>query len=253
MASSRTKLSIGIAGVGAVGGTLKRWFELNTNHDLYLYDPEKGYNHDLSKAQVCFVSVPVPTNEDGTQDVSMLEDALSRCGEITFIRSTVLPGTNDKYKTYSCPEFLTERIALREMMRQPILTGCSDVGMMRQIFPNKKIIRLTNKECEVAKYGHNAMGAVKVNFFNLIFNLCRREKLNYSQVLKGILCSGYINRVHTQVPGPDKKRGFGGKCFPKDLRAFEQYFTAATFTACLEENKLHRGSGKADSPTGNKA
>jgi len=240
MATRRTKLSIGIAGVGVVGGALKTWFEQHTQHELKLYDPDRGFNDDLSKSEVCFLCVPVPTNADGTQDYSMLEDARGRCAKTTFIRSTVMVGINDNYQTFSCPEFLTERSRTKDMAECKILTGCPDIELMTAIFPNKKIIRLTNKECELAKYAHNAMGAVKVNFFNLIYNICELNDLDYKQVLKGVLSSGYIERTHTQVAGPDGFRGFGGKCFPKDLRALHHFFPTQTFEACLEENSIHR-------------
>jgi len=242
MAKKREIIKVGICGVGAVGGTLHKWLKIHTQHEIFLYDPDKGYTDDLSEVYASFICVPVPTNEDGTQDVSMLEDAVKRCGGVRFIRSTVLPSTNDKYGTFSCPEFLTERNAVREMSRQPILTGCSDVSFMRNIFPYKKILRHSNYACESAKYFHNAFGAIKVNFFNIVYDFCQQRELDYESVLQGILSSGYIKREHTQVPGPDGSRGFGGKCFPKDLKALNAFFPKQTFEACMEENSIYRGT-----------
>ena len=46
---------------------------------------------------------------------------------------------------------------------------------------------------------------------------------NYRKIQEGITLSGYINPPHTQVPGPDGKLGYGGKCFPKDVNAFTEY------------------------------
>ena len=49
--------------------------------------------------------------------------------------------------------------------------------------------------------------------------LCQKLGCDYQKVQKGVLLSGYINDMHTYVPGPDGKLGYGGKCFPKDVKA----------------------------------
>ena len=82
---------------------------------------------------------------------------------------------------------------------------------------------MTPLEAEITKYAHNVFGALKVTYFNGIFELCKKVEANYRKVQQGILLSGYINPPHTQVPGPDGKLGYGGKCFPKDVNAFTRY------------------------------
>src|SRR6266540_11503 len=214
------KLRVGVAGSGIVGGALIKWFENHTDHDIFIYDPPKGYNTDLKLCDAAFICVPVPTNFDGSQNHFYLENALNVTnGKNVFIRSTVLPGTNDRYGTWSCPEFLTERQAYDDTCKMGILTGCSDAELLAKIFPQKSIYMMSNKEAELAKYAHNAFGAMKVNFFNIIYDICTKLDADYKSVLDGVLMSGYINETHTQVPGPDGKFGFGGTCFPKDLKA----------------------------------
>jgi UDPglucose 6-dehydrogenase len=72
----------------------------------------------------------------------------------------------------------------------------------------------------MVKYAHNVFGALKVTYFNCIYDLCQKLGMDYERVRAGILGSTYINEMHTKVPGPDGKLGYGGKCVPKDVNAF---------------------------------
>ena len=76
----------------------------------------------------------------------------------------------------------------------------------------------------MVKYAHNVFGALKVTYFNCIYDLCQKMGMDYESVRRGVLASTYINDTHTSVPGPDGKLGYGGKCFPKDVNAFEKMF-----------------------------
>lgn len=234
-------MRLGLIGIGIVGGALKEWFERHTKHELFIYDPRKYKLDNLKDCEATFISVPVPTEVNGEQDYSILEESVGRAGGVTFIRSTVLPGTNDRLGTYSCPEFLTEREAYKTTCKMDIISGYSDVAFMNKIFPEKTILTMSNNEAEIAKYAHNCMGAIKVNFFNLIYNLCELRGADYQRVLRGVLMSGHINEDHSKVPGPDGKFGYGGACFPKDLKAFNNFYPNASFEACIKENNIHRG------------
>ena len=78
---------------------------------------------------------------------------------------------------------------------------------------------MSSEEAELAKYAHNVFGAMKVIYFNCVYDICMKSGLDYSNVLKGVMASGYVNKPHTMVPGPDGMFGYGGKCFPKDVQA----------------------------------
>ena len=65
----------------------------------------------------------------------------------------------------------------------------------------------------------NSFYAVKVQFFNEIHDLCKKLDTNYETVVKLMLENGWINPMHTAVPGPDGKLSYGGACFPKDTQA----------------------------------
>lgn len=226
-------VKIGIIGFGVVGKSLYKWLNKNTSHAICIYDPPLGLTDKLTHCDYCFFCAPVPTIEnDNIQDLSILKESLkltkTECK--FFIRSTVLPGTADRFDCYSMPEFLTERTAYDDMCRMDIITGYD--GPLQHILPGKKIIRVSNSEAELAKYAHNTFGAMKVTFFNFIYKICQRKGLDYERVKEAILMSGYINEPHTMVPGPDGKLGYGGKCFPKDVKAFSDY------VSYIEDNEL---------------
>ena len=94
---------------------------------------------------------------------------------------------------------------------------------------------MSSEEACLAKYAHNVFGCLKVTYFNCIHGLCKQHKLDYNNVLSGILVSGYINDTHTQVPGPDGKFGYGGKCFPKDIEAFKTELGDSSFAKLLTD------------------
>ena len=220
-------MKIGIVGCGIICGVMKKWIEnYSPEHKLLISDPPKNYNDDLSKADIVFVSIHIPTEPDCTQNLELLENIILNLPNVPiFVRTTLLPGTCDllskklKKRVYFMPEFLTERTAYDDFCIQPmIFTG--EIELLKKIFKDKKYIVMTNKEAEITKYAHNVFGALKVTYFNGIFELCAKNNCNYEHIRNGALISGYINEPHTFVPGPDGKFGYGGKCFPKDVDAF---------------------------------
>lgn len=214
-------MKIGIIGVGVVGGALSQWLKVNTSHEVAEWDPFKGKNDDLHNTDAIFICIPVKPGPEGQAQEeleSCVEFAKGYCKNV-FIRSTVLPGTNDRLGTTACPEFLTARIAHDEMTRLPILVGNCLEAFIKEIFPNKKITMVKNAEAEFAKFAHNCFGAMKVTYFNMIEDVCCDLEIDYENVKKGFLLSGFINEPHTQVPGPDGKAGYGGQCFPENMEA----------------------------------
>lgn len=214
-------MKIGIIGVGIVGGALSQWMKINTSHQIAEWDPYKGLNDDLHNTDAIFICIPVKPGPEGQQQKeleSTVKFAKGYCQSV-FIRSTVLPGTNDRLGTIACPEFLTARIAHDEMNRLPILVGTCVEGFIKEIFPNKKITMVKNKEAELAKFAHNCFGALKVSYFNMIDDMCCDLEIDYENVKKGFLLSGFINEPHTLVPGPDGEVGYGGFCFPENMEA----------------------------------
>lgn len=229
------KIKIGIIGCGFIGTALNEWLKQNnTLVETRVSDPPKGMNDDLSNCDAYFIQIHLPTEVDGTQNTQMLESIVARLpdGKPIWIRTTILPGTSAMLSkktgktVYHMPEFLTQRTYLEDFKWQPmVFTGSEEhIKLLKKIFPGKTHIDMTSEEAEMTKYAHNVFGAMKVTYFNCIYDLCQKRGLDYSRVREGMLASTYINDVHTQVPGPDGQFGYGGKCFPKDVDAFEKMF-----------------------------
>lgn len=217
---------VGLIGVGTVGGTLKTWFEKNTDHELRCSDPHKDLNDGLEDCDAIFISIPVKPTEEG-QDLSNLMQEVERAKKYSsniFIRSTVLPGTCDRLGVISMPEFLTERRAYEDMCLYPVLCGPCDQALLARLFPGKSAVIVSNTEAEIAKYTHNCFGAVKVTFFNMIYQLSKAMGADFEQVKKAARITGFIEKTHTQVPGPDGFYGYGGKCFPENIEAMKGFY-----------------------------
>ncbi len=222
-------MTIGFIGCGVVGGTTRKWILRNTKHRVLSFDPGKGMFDQLIGCDAIFISIPIDPDQDHLGDISELRKAVHKSRTDSpnakiFIRSTVKPGTNDFLGTYSMPEFLTERRAQEDMDQLPIVTG-SDWDDLDKIFPEKKIIRMSNCSAEIAKLAHNCFGAMKVTYWNLIYNLAQGFGANYSDILSGASITGFVEPQHTQVPGHDGKFGWGGKCFPVNIRMIENIFS----------------------------
>ena len=219
---------VGIIGCGVIGGALKKWLEDNTDHQVFVSDPFKGYNDDLSGCDVFFIQIHVPTEADGTQNLDTFREIISKLPDKPiFIRTTILPGTSGKlskelnHHVYFMPEFLTERTSVDDFKVQPMVFT-AEPELLKDIFRGKDYIEMSSLEAEITKYAHNVFGALKVTYFNAIYDYCQKLGADFTRVHTGCLLSGYINEMHTNVPGPDGKLGYGGKCFPKDVDAFTE-------------------------------
>lgn len=228
------KIDVGLVGCGFIGTALKVWLEENNpNVILHISDPAKGYDENVyenEEIDAFFIQIHVPTLENGKQDIGVLEDIIRMIpkGKDIWIRTTTLPKNLKKLKeinekVHHMPEFLTERTYIEDFRRQKmVFTG--NIGLLERIFPGKGHICMSSMEASLAKYAHNVFGALKVTYFNAINDICERDSLDFGNVRDGILLSGYINKTHTQVPGPDGCFGYGGKCFPKDVNALSDEY-----------------------------
>ena len=80
-------INVGIIGCGFVGGALKDWLEHNNPEcKLFISDPYKGYNDDLSNIDIAFLQIHVPTEDDGTQDLTLIDEGAhhqpARCARV---------------------------------------------------------------------------------------------------------------------------------------------------------------------------
>jgi UDPglucose 6-dehydrogenase len=243
-------MNLGIIGIGFVGGATAH--VLKNYHNLYLYDKYKNpYNKDtdlenLAKNSECvFISVPTPMKKNGAVDYSNLYDSIENLLNETnklkrnpkdilvIIRSTAVSGTTDKlskeypFKFAFNPEFLREKYAIEDMEKTDrVVIGANDKEsqeklkqIYKPVFPNAKFFLTNTKTAEMVKYMANVMLTGQIALANQFYLACDSMGINYNEVKDIVLCDPRIGR-NLDVPGPDGDLGFGGKCFPKDLRAF---------------------------------
>ena len=239
---------IGIIGKGFVGSAVEFGFSAQTGCDaqvkIYDRDPTKS-THTLedtvNNSDVVFISVPTPSNPDGSMYLGILESVLDDIAEIykgnaiILIRSTIIPGTTrklqekyiKKFPIVFNPEFLTERSAKFDFINQArIILGGKKTH-------TKKIAKLykwrfgesiscieTNFEtAEMIKYMNNCFFATKISFMNEMYDMSVKFGVDWDVAVDGFVRDGRIGHTHVAVPGPDGERGFSGSCFPKDIQA----------------------------------
>ena len=227
---------IAVIGYGTVGSALCGWFEdFNPDLTVIVHDPDKGMDnpHVYTQTDIdaYFICVNIITDKHMGQDaLSFMEDCLARFNvkdKPVFIRSTVLPKYLEKFRTilgftdiHFFPEFLSEETAHDDIRAQPLFIPTGFTSLMSTIFPNKKMFELEDEELMAMKYFHNMFGALKVTFFNCIKTFCDEHGMDFKRIVDGLINTGHIHSDYTKVPGPDGKFGYGGKCFPKDIKAF---------------------------------
>lgn len=230
---------IAVMGVGWVGGALARYFD-DAGFAPLRYDPPKGMGtvEDLAAADIVFVCLPTPFDERaGGFDLSYVRKGVAAIpgGKVVVIKSTVLPGTTEalqkefpQHRFMFNPEFLRQSTADADMRapdRQIVgVTDASegdaaDVLRVLPAAPFTKTVRAT--EAETLKYFGNCFLAMKVVFANQVFDLCERLGVAYDVVKDCAAADPRIGTSHLQVVH-DGYRGYGGSCFPKDMRAFIQ-------------------------------
>lgn len=234
------KQSVGIIGVGMVGGAVQRYFEKVGVKPL-LYDKFKnlGSVEEVNRAEVVFVCVPTPYDDaKGGFDLSAVIEALGFiAGEkIVVLKSTVLPGTTElfqkqfpQHKILFNPEFLTQSTADNDMMypdRQVVgytkasYSVAGTVLRMLPLAPFERVIPAT--EAELVKYFGNTWFSVKVVFANQMYDLCKKVGADYDLVRESVSADKRIGPSHLDV-FHGGYRGYGGACLPKDTLAIIQF------------------------------
>ena len=242
-------INVGVIGMGFVGGTTAQ--VLSKAHNIFPYDkykePHSSHKNieELAKnSQVIFVCVPTPMKPSGEMDYSAIYDSLDLLNdEVRYkgrnpydisvvIRSTAVSGTTDtlskKYPFHFSfnPEFLREKHALEDMENtNRVVIGANTQedyakveAIYKPLFPKAKYIRCNIKEAEMVKYSANVLLTMQIASANEIYQICKAMGIDYDKIKETILMDERIGRP-IDIPGPDGDLGFGGKCFPKDLRA----------------------------------
>jgi len=232
-----------------------------------------SYPDAVKHASVIFIAVGTPSDEDGSADLSHVLTCARTLGEhltqdtLVIVKSTVPVGTNDqvatmlrqtlkargvalKIRTASNPEFLKEGFAIEDFMRPDrIVIGVDDprsADTLRALYApfnrnRDRLLVMDIRSAEFTKYAANAMLAVRISFMNEMANMADRLGVDIEEVRHGIGADPRIG-PHFLYAGV----GFGGSCFPKDLRALVHTAQgiqepATVLRAAIDVNARQRG------------
>jgi nucleotide sugar dehydrogenase len=242
------KEKLGIIGSGFVGSAVREGMKNHFDVICYDKDPQKFSNvgsifEVVENTDMTFLCVPTPMMRSGECDLGILSSALNNIAEcvkslnkegyIVVIKSTVPPGTTEKYNKIFTqldivfnPEFLTEANAVEDYKNQNrIIVGGERPGSTRvkqifsKAFPKVPIIKTSSTIAEMIKYVTNTFLATKVSFANEMYQICQGLDVDYDKVIEYARYDDRLGNSHWSVPGPDKDFGYGGHCFPKDIAA----------------------------------
>jgi len=201
------------------------------------------YNLALDKADFAFIAVGTPSGVDGEADLQFVRSAAEAIADIVnqpivvVNKSTVPVGTGDwvadiikkrritigtplDFSVVSNPEFLREGSALNDFMQPDrVVLGSTDreaANKVAQLYSTLRcpILVTDLRTAEMIKYASNAFLATRISFINEIANMCEEMGADVREVALGM---GYDNRIgHAFL---DAGLGWGGSCFPKDVKA----------------------------------
>jgi UDPglucose 6-dehydrogenase len=197
----------------------------------------------LQPAQLVFLAIGTPSADDGSADLTNLWTVIDSLAgllpdeAIVITKSTVPVGTNARifqrlrkltgrdFDVVSNPEFLKEGAALDDFMRPDrVVIGVRSprpVEMLRELYApflrvEQPFLVMSPESAEMTKYVANALLATKISFINEVANLCEHMAADINDVRRGI---GHDSRIGFSFLFPGV--GYGGSCFPKDVRALQ--------------------------------
>ncbi len=243
-------MKIGVAGCGFVGNAVVDGItKLDPGHEFVKYDPYLFKDTKIDALKDCdmaFICVPTPMNGDGKMDDVCLRSVFGELSSIKYkglcvIKSTTIPSVVRRLivdfkdlRIVTNPEFLTERTALNDFINSKWVIIGGNIGDGRgiadenskelynffiRLWPNAKFSLIAADEAMMVKYMCNTWFAVKVSLINEFHDLVERTGMDWDNVIKAFATDERVGPTHLQCPGPDGDRGWGGKCFPKDLNA----------------------------------
>ncbi|MBN2479293.1 MAG: UDP-glucose/GDP-mannose dehydrogenase family protein [Parachlamydiales bacterium] len=216
---------------------------------------ETDFKKVLSESEVCFICVPTPSMEDGSCNLSYVESVAKEIGKnidsykVIVTKSTVPVGTTFRVKeiikneikkrgaksidfdVVSNPEFLKEGSAVADALKPDrIVLGVDSEkakNIMKDIYMaftirKDRIITMDILSSEMTKYAANCMLATRISFMNEMAKICKKIGANVNEVRKGIGSDSRIGDSFLYAG-----IGYGGSCFPKDIKALIHTATQA--------------------------
>ena len=271
-----------IAGYGFVGEEVSKLFPKADVYDpvkidYTVFDHTYYYDPPTEHYDICHCCVPTPMKEDGSCDVSAVEDVIEKIdAEIFIVRSTVPPGTchrleceagkRDFEKWFDGgkkgrqkdtwvvmqPEYVASSspypAPLSDMKTRDfvILGGRPEITKkVRKLYetvypPTVRICEVDSKTAEIIKYAENAFIATKVTFCNEVHGICQLFKADYDQVREGVFrLDPRMTEWWTYCEG----KGWGGHCLPKDMASLVSFSGSDFFADVIKHNRRHRNEG----------
>lgn len=205
-----------------------------------------GLKDAVQRSEIIFIAVGTPADEDGSADLSHVIDVSKSIAQyvnepkIIVTKSTVPVGTADlvkqtikarmkeldnvhEFTIVSNPEFLKEGAAIDDFMKPDrVILGVEDeeaAKIMKELYEPfsrgaERILVMNIRSAEMTKYASNAFLATKISFMNELSHLCESLDADISEVRHGM---GSDTRIGHKFIFPGV--GYGGSCFPKDVRA----------------------------------
>lgn len=268
-----------VVGNGYVGKAYAALFA--RRYEVLIHDPPQDLlvaNRDAARCELAVVCVPTPTAQDGSCDTSIVERALRDLPAdipCVLIKSTVEPGTTERLSLaldrplVFSPEYIGEGgYWVPPQFPQPeepvshgfVILGHSQMGeggaeagrvidlMLPIVGPATRFRVMSSTEAELVKYFENAFLAFKVTFAGEMRGICEAMGVSYHVVREGWLDDPRIGLSHSAAFAA--RRGFDGKCLPKDtlaLRTFceQRGIPAPLMAAVIEANgRIRRQSSR---------
>lgn len=235
------KKKVAVIGYGYVGKAVSHFFQ--EHYQVVNYDPAYRLTDKelVNKCDLAVICVPTQMNEDGKCNTSIVEKTIAWVDTpLILIKSTIPPKTTEKlsrkYKKRIAfsPEFIGEGKYFVPFWKYPHPTDMKYhdfmiIGGIRAttskildffkpiLGPSCRYFQTDSTTAELVKYMENSWGAMKVSFCNEFYEIAQRFEVDYDELRELFLADGRTERIHTAVFRDN--RGFGGKCFPKDVNA----------------------------------
>jgi len=220
---------------------LEQLVKQNVAADRLLFTTD--YSTALESAEYAFIAVGTPSGNDGEADLKYVRSAAEAIADhvkdaiLVINKSTVPVGTGDwvadvinrrrngkplKFSVVSNPEFLREGSAINDFMNPDrVVLGSEDLTAAERVAQLYQPLRCTImttdlRTAEMIKYASNAFLATRISFINEIANICEELGADVREVARGM---GLDKRIGPQFL--DAGLGWGGSCFPKDVKALE--------------------------------
>lgn len=229
----------------------------------------------VNQCDVAIIAVPTDYKEDGTLDVSIVEDVVRWCeADTILIKSALQPGTTDRLVAETgkniavSVEYIGEGNYFQPPHKYPdpknpkvhqlLVVGGEEPArstaaelLWEQMSPDIRIHLVTALEAEITKMAENTYGAMKVTWANVMRDVCDQYGVNFISVHQAWSEDGRVDPMHTRSVAHN--RGWNSKCYNKDVRAFAEASGSAMLKGMIEDNERHLDMNETQEMVGDRA